>query len=121
MSNDPLFIRLYLDEDFHPDLAPPLRQQGYDCQTVVEARMLGKSDEEQLEYATAQTRCLMSFNVGDFVALAGEWAKAGRDHAGIIVTQQVSRQHLGRLLQRVLHLLNTTTADEIVNVLRYLP
>ena len=121
MSSEPLFIRLYLDEDFHPDLAPALRQHGHDCQSAVEAGRLGALDEEQLAYATAQGRRLLSFNVGDFAALAVQWARAGRPHAGIVVAQQVSRQHLGRLLQRVLRLLNTVTADETADTFRYLP
>jgi hypothetical protein len=121
MSEDPLFIRLYLDEDVHPELAEALRQQGHDCQTAAEAATLGTTDEQQLRYASAQGRCLVSFNVRDYVALAQEWAQAGLEHAGIVVTNQVSRHHLGQLLQRLLHLLNTTAADEIRNVLRYLP
>jgi predicted nuclease of predicted toxin-antitoxin system len=121
MSDAALFIRLYLDEDFHPDLADALRQHGHDCRSCIEAGMLGKSDEEQLAYATAEGRCLVSFNVGDFAALAQQWAQTGRAHAGIVVTQQVSRQRLGQLLQRLLLLLNTTSADEIANVLRFLP
>jgi predicted nuclease of predicted toxin-antitoxin system len=121
MSDAALFIRLYLDEDFHPDLADALRQHGHDCRSCVEAGMLGESDEEQLTYATAEGRCLVSFNVADFVALAQQWAQRGRAHAGIIVTQQVGRHGLGHLLQRLLLLLNTTSADEIANVLRFLP
>ncbi len=120
MGDASLFIRLYLDEDFHPDLADALRQHGHDCRSCIEAGMSGKSDEEQLTYATAEGRCLVSFNVRDFVALAQKWGQTGRVHAGIVVTQQVSRQGLGQLLQRLL-LLNTTSADEIANVLRFLP
>jgi hypothetical protein len=82
--------------------------------------MLGKLDEEQLEYASSQRRCLASFNVRDFMVLAKQWGQAGRPHAGIVVTRQVSRRAFGQLLGRILHLLNTTTADEINNVLRYL-
>jgi predicted nuclease of predicted toxin-antitoxin system len=120
MTPDPLFIRLYLDEDFHPDLAPALRQQGFDCVSAAEAGMLTKSDEEQLTHAAAQGRCLVSFNRRDFSALASEWARAGRGHAGIIVTPQVSRNALGQLLTRLLQLLNTTTADEMRDGFRYL-
>ena len=36
MASDPLFIRLFLDEDFHPTLADPIRQQGFDCVSAVE-------------------------------------------------------------------------------------
>jgi predicted nuclease of predicted toxin-antitoxin system len=120
MSNAPLFIRLYLDEDFHPDLAAAIRQHGHDCQNAAEAGMLGATDEDQLAFAAAQGRCIVSFNVGDFAELAKEWANAGRAHAGIVVTQQVSRRHFGALLQRLLNLLNTTTADEMANTFRYL-
>ena len=121
MSGDPLFIRLYLDEDFHPNLAAALRQHGHDCQSAVEAATLGRSDEEQLTYAAAQGRCLLSFNIADFATLAVTWERTGRTHAGIVVAQQVSRHHLGQLLQRILHLLNTVTADEMANTFRYLP
>ncbi len=120
MASGALFIRLYLDEDFHPDLADLVRRNGFDCRSAVEEGTLGKSDEEQLEYATAQGRCLVSFNIGDFATLAQTWALAGRTHPGIVVTPQVSRQALGQLLQRCLQLLNTTTADEMVTVFRFL-
>ena len=39
MATDPLFIRLYLDEDFHPDLADLLRRQGVDCQSAADQRL----------------------------------------------------------------------------------
>jgi predicted nuclease of predicted toxin-antitoxin system len=120
MGSDPLFIRLYLDEDFHPDLAEAIRQRGFDCQNTAEAGMSGRTDEEQLQHATAQGRCILSFNVRDFMILARQWAQAGRPHAGIVVTSQVSRQALGQLLGRILQMLNTTTADEIRNTIRFL-
>jgi hypothetical protein len=120
MSNAPPFIRLYLDEDFHPDIAAAIRQRGHDCQNAGEAGMLGATDEAQLTFAAVQGRCIVSFNVADFVVLAREWANKGRAHAGIVVTHQVSRRHFGALLQRLLDLLNTTTADEMANTLRYL-
>jgi predicted nuclease of predicted toxin-antitoxin system len=120
MATDPLFIRLYLDEDFHPDLADLLRRQGVDCQSAAEAGMLGREDEEQLGHATSQGRCLVSFNTRDFSVLAQQWAQQGRLHAGIIVTPQLSRNAFGQLLQSFLDLWNTTTADEMNNVFRYL-
>jgi len=81
--------------------------------------MLGKTDAEQLNYATSQGRCLVSFNVGDYMQLAAERAHSTMPHSGILVTQQVSRQVFGDLLRRLLAILNTTTADEIQNVLRF--
>src|SRR5216684_5691741 len=98
MANNALFITLYLDEDLHPDLAAMIRQKGFDCQNAVEAGMLGKTDEEQLQYAASQGRCLISFNVRDFAILARHWVNAGRTHAGIVVTRQVRRNALWQLL-----------------------
>ena len=90
MSKAPLFIRLYLDEDFHPGIAAAIRQNGHDCLSAVEAGALGVTDEAQLAFATAQGRCIVSFNAADFATLAKEWANTGRPHAGVVVTPQVS-------------------------------
>jgi hypothetical protein len=87
---------------------------------AAEAGKRGTTDEEQLEYAATQGRCLLTFNVADFVVLAREWGETGRHHAGILVTAQVSRKGFGDLLKRILDLLNQTTADEMIDVLRYL-
>jgi predicted nuclease of predicted toxin-antitoxin system len=120
MSPDALFLKLYLDEDVHPDLAEAIRQKGFDCQNAAEAGNLGKTDEEQLVYAATQGRCLVSFNIADFAVLAREWDANNRRHAGIVVTAQVSRKKMGDLLRRLLDLLNATAADEMTDVLRYL-
>jgi predicted nuclease of predicted toxin-antitoxin system len=119
-SSSALFIRLYLDQDVHPELAAMLRKDGFDCQTTAEATMLDRDDDEQLAYATSCDRCILSFNVRHFAVLAREWAQAGKSHAGIVVTQQVSKKYLGYLHGLVHEFLNTTTADEIRNAYRYL-
>jgi len=120
MATAPLFIRLYLDEDFHPSIAVAVRQRGFDCEAAGEVGMIGKSDLEQLQYAATNGRCLLTFNVKDFALLAQSWAMAGRSHAGIVVTPQVGRKRFGWLLGQVLQLLNSTTADEMLSVFRYL-
>jgi predicted nuclease of predicted toxin-antitoxin system len=120
MADEPLFVRLYLDEDVHPDLAQEVQKAGFDCEAAIEAGMRTKGDEEQLEYAARQGRCILTFNIGDFHALATQWAKACKTHSGILLTKQVSRQGLGTLLKQVLQFLNTTSADEMHNVVRFL-
>lgn len=97
-----------------------LQKDGFDCQGAAEAGMRDKSDEEQLTHATSQDRCILSFNVRHFAVLAHEWAEAGRPHAGIVVTQQVGKRRLGYLHGLVCRFLNTTSADEMRNVFRYL-
>jgi hypothetical protein len=78
--------------------------------------MLTKTDGEQLEFAAAQGRCIVSFNVRDFRMLSEEWARTGRQHAGIVVTNHVGRNAFGSLMRRILDLVNRICADEMRNL-----
>jgi predicted nuclease of predicted toxin-antitoxin system len=115
-----LFIQLYTDEDITTVLAVALRQQGYIAQSAVEAGMKGREDEDQLIYATSHNMAMLVFNGDDFSAVSQRWADAGREHAGIIVSEQLGRNQVGELLRRVLRLLNSRTADEMKNIFLYL-
>ena len=82
-------LPLYIDEDsMDRDLARALRARGIDVTTALEAGMIRRSDEEQLEYATERQRVLYSFNVGDFCRIHSNCLSAGRTHAGIVLSQQ---------------------------------
>ncbi len=112
-----LFVALYTDADVDQTLARQLRQHGFDA---LSARELGKyqlSDREQLEYAVAEQRAILSFNAKHFVPLFEEYWNTGRHHYGIIVSEQLP---LGELLRRVLNLLNSVTAEEMTNNLKNL-
>jgi len=114
-----LHIRLYLDEHVWRKLAAELRERGFDAVNVYDAGQAGLSDEEQWEYAAAQGRALLTFDKdgGRFIAMASEWFYAGRPHYGLIISAQLER---GELLRRVLNLLNSVTADEMANTVRFL-
>ncbi len=57
-------IRLYLDEDtLDGDLLVALRLRKVDVLSVSEAKMLSRSDEEQLQWAWENQRIIYSFNV----------------------------------------------------------
>jgi hypothetical protein len=73
------------------------------------------SDEAQLAYAAAQGMAILSYNTQHFILLARSWYLAGREHAGIVVSEQFSQRQFGELLRRVLRLLNSLTANEIHN------
>ena len=83
-------IRLYLDEDSaRHSLARELQARGTDVITVSEVGMGGRSDEQQLEWATSNSRALYSFNRSDFYRIHSEWMGEGKGHSGIILgTQQ---------------------------------
>src|SRR4051812_5673808 len=105
-SPEPLFVRLYFDRHIMARLAADLRARGYDVLTTEEARLDTAPDEEQLAFAPAQGRAIVTFNIRDFAPLHDAWQAAGRRHAGVIVSQQMGRRQYGVLLQRMLRLLD---------------
>jgi predicted nuclease of predicted toxin-antitoxin system len=108
-----LFVRLYLDRHIMTRLAVDVRGRGYDVVTTQEAGKDTAPDEEQLALATAEGRAILTFNARDFAPLDEAWQAAGRSHAGIIVSQQLSGRQYGVLLERMLRLLNQLSAEEM--------
>ena len=110
-------VRLFIDEDVHLLLADALRKRGYDARHTGEEGRLGATDVEQLEYAAAEGRSLMTFNVGHFVQLHIRWVQTGRGHSGMIVSKQLP---VGECLRRLLALLQRETAASMKDQLRFL-
>jgi Domain of unknown function (DUF5615) len=102
-----LGVGLYTDEDVFRALARALRDRGYDAQSCQEAGRAGQGvpDEAQLLYASRHGRAILTFNCTDFLRLDAHWKRAGREHAGIIVSVEVD--DLGELIRRVERHLNT--------------
>jgi predicted nuclease of predicted toxin-antitoxin system len=115
--NEPGRLRLFLDEDVHLALANALRKRGYDAVHTIEERRAGLSDESQLVFATAEKRCLVTFNVGDFVQLHNHWLQSSRDHGGIIVSKQLT---VSESLRRLLGLLQKEDTETMKGQLQFL-
>ena len=112
-------IRLYFDEDSaRHSLARELRFRGADVLTAIETGMAQKTDEEQLEWAAANSRVVYSFNRGDFYGLHTAWLTAGRSHSGIILSRQ--GLSVGEQMRRLLRLIDTLTAEEMRNHVEFL-
>ena len=122
MADNPepaLFIRLYLDEHIWRKLSAELRERGFDAVNVADVGREGFSDEEQWRFAAAEGRALLTFDKegGRFVDLVTDWFYSGQQHHGLIISAQLSR---GELLRRVLRLLDSVTAEDMVNSVRFL-
>jgi len=100
-------LTLFLDEDIRVSLADILRQRGYDAIHVIEVNRGGLSDPEQFSYAISQKRAILTHNIRDFMILDKKYQAEGKEHYGIIVSDQVS---LSELLCRILKCLNQYTA-----------
>ena len=109
--------RFLTDEDVFADPAVALRKHGYDAISMPEAGRLTEDDLSQLEWATNEGRVLMTFSVGDFVRLHGEWLRSGRHHAGLIVSEQ---RPLGETLRRLLNLAKALGAEDMHERLEFL-
>lgn len=108
-------IKLYLDEDVDPLLAPVLRERGIDCLSTREAQNLGHSDVQQLTFATNQGRVILTFNVKDFLRLAKELTNSSRHHSGIIVSNHLPfRELLRRVLVLVQRQAHTDLNDTVL-------
>lgn len=113
-------IKLYVDEDaMSHDLADALRLRGVDVVTALDAGMLGRSDEEQLMFASIHSRALFSFNTSDFVSLHSDFLLNGKNHAGIIVARQ-RQLSIGEQMRRLLRIVASLTEEEMINRLEYL-
>jgi len=87
--------------------------------TALDASLIGKSDDEQLAFATDHGCVLYTFNVSDFYRLHGEYLGAGREHAGMILSPQ-QRFSVGEQLRRILHLRAATTMESMRNQVEFL-
>ena len=109
--------KLHLDADASlRTLHRALLARSHDVtRTTTEWMPADACDEAQLLGATAQGRCLFTFNVRDFTALAGRYP----GHAGIVLAAQASWT-LSDLIAALHCMLRETASDEWVGQIRWL-
>jgi predicted nuclease of predicted toxin-antitoxin system len=91
-----------LDEDISPRVAEGLRREAIDAVPVHDVGRGNRRvpDEDQLSYATANQRVLVTYNRADYQALDVQWRLTARAHAGIVwcVEKTIPRQDIGSLI-----------------------
>ena len=108
--------RLYANENFPLGVVNGLRARGHDVLTVQEAGMANQAvpDEEVLDFATAQDRCVITINRRDFIRLHA----LHPNHAGIIVcTQDADIEGQAERIHQALHP-TEDLAGQLVRVVR---
>lgn len=76
---------------------------------------LDASDEQQLLQATAHGRCILTFNIGDFMHLA----RIHPDHGGIVLAHQPDWR-LASLIAAIDSMLRQTVVEEWPGRIRWL-
>ena len=96
-------LRLLLDEDVSPRVAEGLRRRGVDAVSVHEVERANRriADADQLAFAVAAGRALVTYNRADYQALDACWRLDGRAHAGILWLSErtVPRRAIGELVR----------------------
>ena len=109
--------KLLLDEQIWVHLATLLREQGFDVYHVSEVGLDHTPDPEILRVAAEKRQAVVTFNTKDFVPLFEDYFETGKEHYGIVVSDQIAQ---GELQKRVSALLNSVTAEDLKNMIRYL-
>jgi hypothetical protein len=115
-------MQLYLDADITagPFLAAILLQRGFDVVSAVESGNDDLGDQAQFNYAIAQQRVLLTFNIKDFVPLARALYEKGQEFPGLVVSPQIQGEQFHLLLRLVLNLLNHVDETAMRNTIRFL-
>ncbi|HEV2853576.1 MAG TPA: DUF5615 family PIN-like protein [Thermoanaerobaculia bacterium] len=93
-----------------------LIDRGHDVtKTPADWIHLGVTDEEQLLAATAQGRCIFTYNIGDFTRLS----RIHPGHRGILFAHQ-SKWSLSGLIQALDRFLSEAEAEEVEGRLLWL-
>ena len=111
-----LFIDLYLDEDVDVLVSGLVRARGFGAMTTEAAQLKTDSINVRL-LAASRHKTLLTHNRVHFEALARQYFEEKKTHSGIIIAVRRKPQELS---SRALILLNTFTADEIENQIKYI-
>jgi aspartate oxidase len=106
-------IKFYLDEHIHRAVAEGLRRRGVNVLTAQEAGNAGLSDRDQLLFASAEKRVMVTMD-SDFLILTTQ----GLAHAGIAYANP--RKSIGDLIGALRLLADVLDPIEMVDHVEYL-
>lgn len=107
-------IQFYMDQHFPTAASQGLRRHGVNVLTSQEADRCGYSDLDQLAFAAAENRVMVTFDT-DFLVLH----QAGTPHAGIAWCQE-QKYGIGQLIQALLLLHGVLDRESMAGHIEYL-
>jgi predicted nuclease of predicted toxin-antitoxin system len=78
-------VKFLVDEDLSEEIARILRAKGVDAAHVRELGLTGAEDQEVLDEAARQERCVITRNRNDFLMLTEFYFHEDRPHHGVLI------------------------------------
>jgi predicted nuclease of predicted toxin-antitoxin system len=91
-------VRFLIDEDLSEEISSILRAKGFDAVHIRELGLSGAEDQEVLDAAARQERCVITRNRNDFLMLTEFYFHEGRPHHGVII---IPRSYPGNLPSKI--------------------
>ncbi len=118
VKNKRLFASFYFDEDVSVIVAKIIRVHGFKIVCASGVKECGRSDEEQLKYATKNNHILVTHNIRDFIKLHRDSLKKKFRHTGIILATRKRDNY--EFSRRLLELLQQIRPHDLDNQIRYI-
>lgn len=93
-------MRFLVDDDLSEEIASILRAAGVYAVHIRELGLSGAEDQEVLEEAVRQKRCVVTRNRNDFLMLTEFYFYEGRSHHGVLI---VPRSYPGNQPSKIAH------------------
>jgi hypothetical protein len=110
----PVPIHFHLDEHSDRAIAEGLRRRGIDVTTTIDATLQGATDQEQLAFAHAERRVMVTHD-DDYLRLHQRTVP----HAGIADRRQQTRS-IGEMLRALVLIWAVLTPEEMENHVEFL-
>jgi predicted nuclease of predicted toxin-antitoxin system len=107
-------VRYHLDENVDPAIALGLRRYGIDVTTTIEAGLLTRSDETQLQFIRKTQRVIFTQDA-DFLIIASQTD----DHPGIAYCKQGSRT-IGQVIEALVVIYELLKLDDMKGHVEFL-
>jgi hypothetical protein len=106
-------LRFHLDENIDPRIARELQRRGIDVTKTVDSGLTGQSDTEQLAFANATTRVLVTRD-SDFLRLHNQ----GMVHSGLAFCH--AKMTISEIVRTLVLMSDTLGPEDMIRNLEFL-
>ena len=112
-------VPLYMDQHVPAAITRGLRRRGVDVITAFEDGAAEQPDDQVLERSTALERTLFTQD-DDFLVLARDWLRSGRDFPGVVFAQQM-RITIGQAIRDLELIAKALDPQDMRNSIEFIP